>query len=217
MRQGYPILLDLSHRPVVIVGGGAVASRKAAGVLAAGARDVRAVAPKFVRDFPGELKKINEDFAPGHLDGAGLVFAATDSQGVNDTVVAEAQKRNILVGRADADEEETADFVTPAVLRLGAVTVAVAASGSAALAAALRDRLSGALSDDWINLAAALYQLRPTIKTSGLPIGKRREILRALATDEAAMQNRGGIQQLWDWIRKQFPELPKKELKSSLP
>src|SRR5580698_5560697 len=106
MRQGYPILLDLSHRPVVIVGGGAVASRKAAGVLAAGARDVRAVAPKFVRDFPGELKKINEDFAPGHLDGAGLVFAATDSQGVNDTVVAEAQKRNILVGRADADEEE---------------------------------------------------------------------------------------------------------------
>ena len=148
-------------------------------MLAAGAQDVRAVAPKFVRDFPAEVRKINEDFAPAHLDGAGLVFAATDSPAVNDAVVAEARKRNILVGRADSDEEESADFATPAVLRLGAVVVAVSTSGSAALAAALRDRLSGSLSDDWINLAGAMYLLRPKIKSSGLPIGRRREIFRA--------------------------------------
>jgi siroheme synthase-like protein len=214
MRQGYPILLDLSRRPVVIIGGGAVASRKAAGVLAAGAQNVRAVAPKFAKDFPAEVTKITGDFSPEHLEGAGIVFAATDSPTVNDSVVAEAQKRNILVGRADADDDETADFVAPAVLRLGAVTVAVSASGSPALAAALRDQLSGALTDDWINLAGAMYLLRPAIKASGLPIARRREIFRTLATEEAAIQNRAGIQELWAWIRKRFPELPKLELNS---
>jgi siroheme synthase-like protein len=132
-------------------------------------------------------------------------------------VVAEAHQRGILVGRADADEDDSSDFVTPAVLRLGAVVVAVSAAGSAALAAALRDRVSGSLSDDWINLAGAMQRLRPTIKSSGLPIGRRREIFKALATDEAAAQNRDGIQELWDWTRKKFPELPQLELNSSIP
>jgi siroheme synthase (precorrin-2 oxidase/ferrochelatase) len=72
MRQGYPILLDLSRRPVVIIGGGAVASRKAAGVLAAGAQDVRAVAPKFVRDFPEDVRQIAE--MPWSLKRTSAVF-----------------------------------------------------------------------------------------------------------------------------------------------
>lgn len=218
MRHGYPILLDLSRRPVLIVGGGAVASRKAAGVLAAGAQDVRAVAPKFVRDFPHEVRQIPGNFAPAHLEGAGLVFAATDSASVNDTVVAESRQRGLLVARAEADENEPADFVSPAVLRFGAVTIAVSAAGSAALAAALRDQLSGCLSDDWINLADALYRLRPTIKSLGLPITRRREIFRALATEKAAtVQSSAGIQGLWDWIRSQFPELPATDLSSAVP
>jgi siroheme synthase-like protein len=218
MRHGYPILLDLSRRPVVIIGGGTVASRKAAGVLAAGALDVRAVAPKFVRDFPAEVRQIAENFAPAHLDGAGLVFAATDSGTVNDAVVAEARQRGLLVGRADSDDSEPADFVSPAVLRFGAVTVAVSAAGSAALAASLRDRLSGSLSDDWINLADSLYRIRPTIKSLGLPMGRRREIFRAMATESAAeIQGKQGIQGLWDWIRKQYPELPPMDFDAAIP
>lgn len=218
MRHGYPILLDLSRRPVVIVGGGTVASRKAAGVLAAGGEDVRAVAPKFVRDFPAGVRQITENYAPAHLDGAGLVFAATDSASVNEAVVAEARQRGILVGRADSDESDPADFASPAVLRFGAVTVAVSAAGSPALAAVLRDRLSGSISNDWINLADALYRLRPTIKSVGLPITRRREIFRTLASEEAAdVQSSGGIQGLWDWIRKQYPELPPLELNSPVP
>ncbi|MGA3068261.1 MAG: NAD(P)-dependent oxidoreductase [Tepidisphaeraceae bacterium] len=218
MRHGYPILLDLSRRSVLIVGGGAVASRKAAGVLAAGATDVRAVAPKFVRDFPPDVRQIVESYTPAHLDGAGLVFAATDSAAVNDSVVAEARKRGLLVGRAEPDESDPADFISPAVLRLGAVTISVSAAGSAALAAALRDQLSGTLSDEWINLADALYRLRPTIKSLGLPIARRREIFRALSTEKAAaIQSTDGIQGLWDWIQCQFPELPQMDFKSPVP
>jgi precorrin-2 dehydrogenase / sirohydrochlorin ferrochelatase len=209
MSHGYPIFLDVSNRPAVIIGGGAVAARKASGLITAGAKQIKAVAPKFIRDFPAEVEKITASFAPEHLEGAALVFAATDSVAANDAVVAEARRRGLPVNRADSDEDDPADFVVPAVLRCGAITVAVSAAGSPALASAIRDQVAGFLGDDWINLADALRQLRPLIKSAGLPIAKRREIFRALATPTAAQTLAdGGISALGTWIRGQFPELP---------
>ena len=210
MPHVYPIFLDVSWRKVVIVGGGAVAARKAAGLLAAGAGYVRAVAGKFVQDFPAAIEKRVADFQPADLDGAELVFAASDSAAVNDAVVAEARRRGILVQRGDAEEDhEPGDFVLPAVLRCGPIVVAVSAGGSPALAAALRDALAGSVSDDWVNLAAACKQLRPKIRNSGLPIARRREIFRALATTDAATALKsGGMAGLCDWLRGKFNDLP---------
>src|SRR5208337_1081676 len=97
-------------------------------------------------------------FEPGELDGAQLVFAATDSTAVNDAVVAESRRRGILVQRADAEESDDvgADFVLPAILRCGPIVVAVSAGGSPALAAAIRDILAGSVTNDWVNLAEAM-------------------------------------------------------------
>jgi siroheme synthase-like protein len=209
MSLGYPIVLDLSQRRIVIVGGGAVAARKASGVLAAGGVGVRAVALKFVRDFPGGVERINEAFEPRHLEGANLVFAATDSTATNDAVVKEARGRGVLVNRADADEEDPGDFSTPALCRSGPITLAVTA-GSPALAAALRDQLAGVISNEWINLAEALVHVRPRIKGANLPIGRRREILRTLATSDAAAAAAGGEAALWEWAVGKFPELGSK-------
>ena len=213
MPQLYPLFLDVSGRTVVIVGGGAVAARKAAGILAAGGKSVRAVAPKFVREFPQEVEKKVGNFEPADLDGAGLVFAATDSAAVNDAVVAEARKKSILVQRVDGEEsDDPADFISPAVLRCGPIVVAVSTGGSPALAAGLRDALAGAVTDDWVNLAEALKQLRPKIKATGLPITRRREIFRALATpDAAAALAAGGMAELGKWLRTKFTDLPQLE------
>ena len=213
MPQLYPLFLDVSGRTVVIVGGGAVAARKAAGILAAGGKSVRAVAPKFVREFPQEVEKKVGNFEPADLDGAGLVFAATDSAVVNDAVVAEARKSGILVQRVDGEEsDDPADFISPAVLRCGPIVVAVSTGGSPALAAGLRDALAGAVTDDWVNLAEALKQLRPKIKATGLPITRRREIFRALATpDAAAALAAGGMAELGKWLRTKFTDLPQLE------
>lgn len=211
MPHEYAILLDVSRRRIVIVGGGAVAARKASGILAAGGKSIRAIAPKFVRDFPAEVEKKTANFEPTDLDGAELVFAVTDSAAVNDAVVGEAHKRGILVQRGDGGEEadEPGDFASPAVLRCGPIIVAVSAGGSPALAAGLRDVLAGSLTDQWVNLAEALKQLRPKIKSSGLPIARRREIFRALATTEAATVLEGdGIAGLRKWLREKFADLP---------
>jgi siroheme synthase-like protein len=206
----YPIFLDISRRRVVIVGGGAVAARKASGILAGGGKAIRAVATKFVRDFPAEVEKKTANFEPADLDGAELVFAVTDSAAVNDAVVAEARKRGILVQRGDGEEtDEPGDFASPAVLRCGPIIVTVSAGGSPALAAGLRDAIAGSVTDQWVNLAEALKHLRPKIKNSGLPISRRREIFRALATTEAATALQAeGMPGLRKWLREKFADLP---------
>jgi precorrin-2 dehydrogenase / sirohydrochlorin ferrochelatase len=138
------------------------------------------------------------------------VFAVTDSSAVNDAVVAEARKRGILVQRGDGEEtDEPGDFALPAVLRCGPIIVAVSAGGSPALAAGLRDALAGDVTDQWVNLAEAMKHLRSKIKSSGLPIARRREIFRALATTEAATAlQTEGMPGLRKWLREKFADLP---------
>jgi precorrin-2 dehydrogenase / sirohydrochlorin ferrochelatase len=224
-------MLDLCDRLVVIVGGGSVAARKAAGVLAAGAERVRAVAPVFAAGFPAGVERIEEPFREEHLEGAGLVFAATDSGEVNEAVVLAARRRGLWVNRADGlgvetpgDEgtgergegsgskvagsggaslnpqprtvnPELGDFVVPAVLRRGEVTVAVATGGSPALAAVIRDEMDRRFEPAWERMAEALQVLRREIVQSGME--GRREILRKMVTAEGfAVLEKEGVEGL---------------------
>src|SRR5438045_776150 len=105
MPHNYPLLLEVSDRPIVIVGGGEVAVRKAMGLIDAGATSVRVVAPQVHERMPTQVQRIAETYRPEHLPGAELVFAATDDPKVNDAVVRDARELGILVCRADADDE----------------------------------------------------------------------------------------------------------------
>src|SRR5688572_31143815 len=123
-------MLDVTGRLVVIIGGGAVAVRKVKGLLDAGATRVRVVSPTAHAEMPADVEHVTATYQAGHLDGAQLVFAATDSAAVNEQVVRDARAREIWVNRSDEGDE--GDFSNPAVARRGAVTLAVS-TGSAAL------------------------------------------------------------------------------------
>jgi siroheme synthase-like protein len=200
----YPILLDVSDKRIVIIGGGAVALRKAVKLLEAGAGDVTVVSPNFIEGFPATVKKITQAFGVEHLAGAAMVFAATDSAAVNAQVVEESRRRNALVSRAD---EEGGDFTTPAVLRQGPVTVAVSAE-SPALSAAIRDGIAAKWDPRWTEMAHAMRLLRPMILQAGLAPAPRRELLRELAgniaLDKLAAE---GIDGLRKWIEEQCGKL----------
>ena len=213
MRHAYPILLDVSERLVVTVGGGSVAARKSRGVVDAGATRVRVVAPELRADFPPGVEHIAEPFEPRHLEGAGLVFAATDSAEVNEAVLRESRSRGVLACRADSDEAEPGDFVTPAKLVQGPIFVAVSA-GSAALSARLRDKLAERIDVAWVQMAEAMQRLRPAIRDlPGLAIDRRAEIFRALCSDDALerVATRGSAG-LVTWLKRKFPELKSAQL-----
>jgi precorrin-2 dehydrogenase/sirohydrochlorin ferrochelatase len=206
MSAAYPLLLDVTGRMIVIIGGGAVAARKARGLLEAGAGRIRCVAPEFCTELPTQIERVEQTYRPEHLDGAALVFAATDSPEINQAVVRDARTRNLLVNRADADEEEPGDFTAPAPLRRGMVTIAVSA-GSPALAALIRDRLNGLFDPRWQQMADAMRQLRPLVKSAGLDIAARRRIFQELASEEALDAAAGGSQAVREWLLGRHPEL----------
>lgn len=209
VRCAYPLMLDVSQRPIVIVGGGAVAARKARGLIEGGAMRITVVSPEFCDAIPdgAGVRRIAERYTPSHLAGAGLVFAATDDAAVNAAVVLDGHARGLLVCRADStdDGEAGGDFATPAAFRDDDVVVTVSTGGSPTLAAALRDHLRSATDARWAAMARAMRELRP--RTIAQYTGDaRRATLREMATPAAmAALGAGGVEGLWAWLRQRHP------------
>jgi len=115
----------------------------------------------------------------------------------------------VWVCRADADDKNTGDFATPAMIRRGPLLVTVSTSGSPALAAKLRDAIQQNLAPRWIEMAQLMQTLRPKIhSTASLAPSRRREIFVSLASDEALeMIEKNGADALTKWLINRYPEL----------
>ncbi|MEU5906132.1 uroporphyrinogen-III C-methyltransferase [Micromonospora sp. NPDC047467] len=139
----YPLGLRLDGRRVVVVGGGAVATRRVPALLDAGA-DVLLVAPELTpalraRADAGRLRWVPRRFAPDDLDGAWLVQVAIDDPVAAESVTVAAAERRIFCVRAD--DRTAATAWTPAVTRHGPVTVAVLGGGDPRRAMTVRDAI----------------------------------------------------------------------------
>ncbi|QGQ19488.1 uroporphyrinogen-III C-methyltransferase [Cellulomonas sp. JZ18] len=147
MSARHPLLLDVTGRRVVVVGGGPVAARRARGLLADGA-DVHVVAPALCEDLAelaasGGVRWHARPYAPGDLDGAWLVHTATGDRRTDDQVAADAEADRTWCVRAD--DAAASSAWTPAVARAGDVTLAVGAGRDPRRAVALRGALQGLL------------------------------------------------------------------------
>ena len=137
----YPLVLDVSGRRVVVVGGGPVAARRARGLVGAGA-DVLLVAPYACEEVvelerSGVLRLELRELATSDLDGAWLVHTATGERSIDDAVALEADERRIWCVRAD-DAQASSAWV-PAVARVDDVLVAVSGGGDPRRAVTLRN------------------------------------------------------------------------------
>lgn len=165
----YPVGLVLAGRPVLVVGGGAVAARKVEGLLHCGAR-VHVVAPTVsdaIRRAPGVTWE-ERPYRRGEAAAYRLVLAATDDPDVNGAVAADAEAAGVWVNVAD--DPARCSVVLPAVLRRGPITVAVATGGeSPGLAAWLRRRLEDVVGPEYATLCALVGEARRTLQAAGTP------------------------------------------------
>lgn len=160
--SGYALVIDGARLGATVVGGGAVATRKARALLDAGA-SVAVVAPAIADELralvPHErLRLIEERYEPRHLEGARLVIAATDDARVNAAVAADARARGLFVNVADAPEG--GDCLTPATHRVGDLLVAVTAGGVPAAAARIRDEIACRFDERYAEALGVLAALR---------------------------------------------------------
>lgn len=179
-----PILLNLKGRRVLVVGGGAVAKRRAKAMVAAGA-EVTAVAPEFAEGWHNlHAEQHTRGFAPEDLDGVDLVVIATDRTQVNQDVADLARERGVWCNRADAPDQ--GDFVVPAHRTQGQLTLAVSTHGvSANAAASIRDGLWDALDPDWLTLLDAVAERRAKLRLLTDDSTERQRRLRAMVHDDA--------------------------------
>jgi uroporphyrin-III C-methyltransferase/precorrin-2 dehydrogenase/sirohydrochlorin ferrochelatase len=131
MRRYLPVFHDVLGASVLVVGAGAVGTRKIEALLAGGAR-VTVVAKEFSpaveeRAAHGDLTVLRGTFRPDQMEEAELVFVATPDRTLNRRISAEARRRRIPVNVADSPEECT--FLLPAVVRGGEFTAAISTGG----------------------------------------------------------------------------------------
>jgi len=174
----FPAFLRLRDRPVVVVGGGAIASSKIPGLLEAGAR-ITIIAPQLnaqlaERVRSREIEWLPRAFEPTDLDGKFLVVAATSLRDVNATVFAEAERCQILCNAVD--DIDHCHFYYGAIVQRGDLQIAISTNGkSPALAQRYRQELEQHFSPEY---AVWLDHL-----------GKIREQLRIESTDPESIKN----------------------------
>ncbi|MDI6773859.1 MAG: NAD(P)-dependent oxidoreductase [Verrucomicrobiota bacterium] len=130
----FPVGLLLEGQPCLIVGGGKIAARKAELLRDSGAI-VTLVAPTISANLAesarqGRIKWIERSFAPSDLDGQYLAYAATDDATTNRDILRLCRDRRILCCAVDAGWRR-GDFLTPAIVRRGDLTISVSTSGRA--------------------------------------------------------------------------------------
>lgn len=168
--SAYPIVVEGSAVSALIVGGGAVALRKATALLDTGAY-VHVVAPEVVPELARlaierpSLRITQALYETAHVVGATLVIAATNDSALNATIARDAAEKGKLVNVVDAPE--LGNFVTPAVHRAGDVTVAVTAGGVPAAAARIRDSIADSIDERYGDAVRELAALRRLLIDSG--------------------------------------------------
>lgn len=174
----FPLFADLRGRDVLVVGGGAVAARKAQALLEAGA-SVRVGAPAFDATVlaladAGRVRLLHGGFEPSWLDGAWLVVAATDVREVNAAVADEAQRRRVFVNVVD--DPELSAFQVPSVVDRAPLVIAVSSGGAApVLARRLRERMEALFDHSLGRLAALAQRHREAIRQRFPQMTGRRE------------------------------------------
>lgn len=166
----FPVCLEIAGRLCLVVGGGKVAERKAKTLLACSGR-VTVISPELTDGLAalkddGALAWVDRHYRDGDLEGAFLVIAATDDPEVQNRINDEANKKNILLNVADVPQK--CNFILPATVRRGDLTVSVSTGGkSPALAKQLRRELEQRFGPEYKIFITLLGRLRPLIIDRG--------------------------------------------------
>jgi precorrin-2 dehydrogenase/sirohydrochlorin ferrochelatase len=160
----YPVYLDMYGRNALVIGGGAVGSRKAQTLLRAGAR-VTVVSPQASEAIralaaEGRLTWHPRPYRASDLEAMFLVFGATDDPELNRRVQADAAQRHVLCNFAAQPEQ--GQFILPSIVERGDLLVSISTCGqSPAVARRLREELEGRFGEEY----APFLQLMGAVRT----------------------------------------------------
>ena len=191
----YPIYLNLHGRRCLVIGGGAVAERKIATLLEAGAIPT-IVSPaitdtiaRWAKDRAVEL--IARHYESSDLTDYEIAFVATDDGEVNAQVFSDGRRLGVWINASD--DPAHCDFILPSVLRRGDLTVAVSSGGtSPALSRTIREELELYFTEEYELLVKLAAQARAELQARGVSVPFE-TWRRALSGDVRQLLMRGNV------------------------
>ena len=178
----FPLFFKLDNQPILIVGGGEVAQRKADLLARAGAC-ITIVAPKITEEVQALLAEgvasgrhtlIHEHYDKKWLVGKRIIIAGTDDEALNHQVHADAQVLNIPVNVVDTPS--LCDFIFPAIVDRNPIVIGISSNGKApVLARLLRARLETLIPQGYGNLAKLAGEMRAEVKSKIPTLTGRRQ------------------------------------------
>jgi siroheme synthase-like protein len=163
MNTYYPVYLELRDQPCIVVGGGKLAEEKVVDLLAVHAM-VTLISAKITSHLQQLVDEKQVAYIPrayqhGDLADAFLVLCATNNAEINQQVWDEASAAHKLVNVVD--DIPHCNFIAPAIIRNGDLTVAISTSGRApALAVRLKERWQKELGREYAHFLELAGHLR---------------------------------------------------------
>jgi siroheme synthase-like protein len=166
--MGYlPIFVDMRGRDCLVVGGGSFAESRVNALVDAQAV-VTLIAPEVTPRLAtlangGVIHYCARDYISNDMRGRFMAWAAMADPAIARVVAGDARAMGVLINAAD--RPELCDFITPAVVKRGAVQVAISTGGaSPALARRLRERTEAIIGPEYGTLAEILRRVRPWLR-----------------------------------------------------
>ena len=187
MKKYYSIMLDIEEKPCIIVGGGRVAERKALSLLEHGAK-VTVISPEATDKLKElaanrKIEYVKREYMTGDLKGSKLVYVATDDLEVSRACRLEAEMEEIIINVVDIPA--LCDFIVPAVVKRGDLTISVSTSGcSPMFSRRLREELEEAYGEEYGHCVAILGELRTIALKELKDIKQREELFRTIVYSE---------------------------------
>ena len=174
-----PLFFNLQNRPVLIIGGGEVAVRKATLIASAGA-NITIVAKNIDDELVTLLtdsrhKLIQKSYEKSDLSADfAFCIVATDDNELNRQIYQDCQLLNLAVNVVDTPE--LCDFIFPAIVDRNPITVGVSSNGnSPVLARLIRAKIESILPSNIGKLAQVAGEFRDTIKERLPNVNTRRK------------------------------------------
>jgi precorrin-2 dehydrogenase/sirohydrochlorin ferrochelatase len=199
MKKYYPVSLDMTDKRCVIIGGGAVAERKAERLIECNAQVVvvsRSLTPALEdRKKENAIEHIDADYEKKTLRGAFMVIGATDRDDVNAQVSQDARSLGMLVNIVD--DPDRCNFILPSLLQQGDLSIAVSTGGkSPALARKIKEDLQKQYGPEYESLLKIMGSLRKKVLAQGHASEANKTIFEALVHSDMLQAIRDGNRDL---------------------
>jgi precorrin-2 dehydrogenase/sirohydrochlorin ferrochelatase len=113
MKKYLPIMIDISKKNILLIGGGKAASEKLRTLSQLNKR-ITAISPNFIEDFDNIdwIDFIYRKYQKGDLDNFDIVYVGINDDEVEEEIYKEAKQKNILINFID--KVENSDFISVA-------------------------------------------------------------------------------------------------------